>query len=99
MQMKTKPLITLTVVVGILLFFALNHWMSGEISKPATELPAQNTPNETAVVEHRPLNVPTASVPTENQEPTETLTVQPQERTNHAEPVYDPPSNDVILVQ
>ena len=102
MQMTIKTSMVLIVVIGALLFFALNHWMSGEIGKPVVTEPAvvKNNPGETAVVESRPLNVPMPSVQTDVQEPAEAPTeTQKQQKTEHVDPVYDPPSQDVILVQ
>jgi len=99
--MKIKSSMVLIIVTGALLFFALNYWMSREIGQPvAPKSTVENSPSENIVVKNRALNTPAMLAPTDTQEPAVTPTAtQDQQKTDHADPVYDPPSQDVILVQ
>ena len=101
MRMKIKTSVILVALAGILLFFMLNYWMSCEISKPAvSQSTVTSNLSENTVVKSPALNAPAMPVQAEIQEPAETpMAAQKEQKAERTGPVYDPPSQDVILVQ
>ena len=104
MQQNIKPSMLWTIVGVVIVFFMLNHWMSGEISKPTSAQKAVESPaDESPKAQTQTLTIPqlpepetvAAQIP---QAPTPKKTQQ-EEDFGPSEPIYEPPDNSVILVQ
>jgi|CXWL01.1.fsa_nt_gi hypothetical protein len=92
------------IIAGVLiLFYLINHWMSCELSQPKP--PKQTV--EAPFIDVSEKQTPTLTIPGV---PIDERIVKPEIKTPQApkavekaqgpsEPVYEPPSNDVIMVQ
>ncbi len=94
-----------TVLGIVILLLVLNQWMSREINQPAA--PALQSPAEVLsqpTEQAQPLQTLPLPIETEEAPPVPAITAEPKdaspkigEKVN--EPIYEPPTNDVILVE
>lgn len=97
---------TLWIILGIVfLLFVLNQWMSREINHPVT--PVSQSPEETVIPPTEKVQMTqTFPLPVESQEDSSVpaITAEPKDASPKVgekvnEPIYEPPTNDVILVE
>ena len=97
---------TIWIIAGVLImFYLVNHWMSREISQTAP--PAQTQTVETPLNDAPENQTPALTIPgvpieekiVEQAPKTQAPKVVEQENQSPSEPIYEPPGNDVILVQ
>ena len=104
MQERIKPSKLWMIAGAVIIFLMFNHWMSREISSPTpTQQMVNNGASEIPVQQKQTLIVPKLS----DQEKTVAVPVDQIKKPKKAdqsdlgpsEPIYEPPSNNVILVQ
>jgi hypothetical protein len=104
MQGSVKPS-TIGIILGIIIFFFIaNHWMSNEISRPPasnkTAIPVTDIAPGKTTETFSPASEPAqedqvVEEPLNNTHPIK----ETDENQTTLEPIYEPPSNSVILVQ